>query len=387
MSGTAISTLNNSASDSSSTATISSWSATGLPAGLSINTSSGAITGTPTTPCACSVTITATDNAGYHGSATFTWNITNTVAVTNPGTQTSTSGSGHHRSADLGDGHPVGCDPDLRGHRSARRAVHLHQRQHHRHPDHGLRLLGDRHGHRRVRRHGSTTFTWNVTNVITVTNPGSKTNQSGTAISPLTISASDTGSGTTLSYSAGGTLPPGLSINSSSGVISGTPTTGGLYSVTVTVTDGTGASGSTTFSWTISNVVTVTSPGNQSNVSGSAISPLTINASDSSSTTTLTYSAGSTLPPGLSINASTGVINGTPTTAGTYSVTIKATDTAGYFGTTNFTWTITNTVSVTSPGNQSSVSGTAITPFVVPPATPRRRPLSASPTAAHCRPA
>ena len=52
-----------------------SWSATGLPAGLTIDTSSGTITGTPTTPCTCSVTLTATDNDSNTGSANFTWTI------------------------------------------------------------------------------------------------------------------------------------------------------------------------------------------------------------------------------------------------------------------------------------------------------------------------
>jgi hypothetical protein len=45
-----------------------------LPAGLSIS-SSGLITGTPTTAADYSVTVTATDTTGAHGSATFSWNI------------------------------------------------------------------------------------------------------------------------------------------------------------------------------------------------------------------------------------------------------------------------------------------------------------------------
>ncbi|MFE0459534.1 putative Ig domain-containing protein [Kitasatospora sp. NPDC058965] len=85
-------------------------------------------------------------------------------------------------------------------------------------------------------------------NTVTVTNPGSQNGTVGTAAS-LQISASDSASGQTLTYSATG-LPAGLSI-SSSGLISGTPTTAGTSSVTVTAKDTTNATGSTTFSWTI----------------------------------------------------------------------------------------------------------------------------------------
>jgi serine protease len=84
-------------------------------------------------------------------------------------------------------------------------------------------------------------------NTVTVTNPGSQTGTVGTAVS-LQISATDSG-GASLTYSASG-LPAGLSI-SSSGLITGTPTTANTYSVTVTATDTTGATGSTSFTWTI----------------------------------------------------------------------------------------------------------------------------------------
>jgi serine protease len=85
-------------------------------------------------------------------------------------------------------------------------------------------------------------------NTVTVTNPGNQTSTVGTPVS-LQIQASDSG-GATLTYSASG-LPAGLSINSSSGLISGTPTTSGSSSTTVTATDTTGASGSATFTWTV----------------------------------------------------------------------------------------------------------------------------------------
>jgi hypothetical protein len=86
-------------------------------------------------------------------------------------------------------------------------------------------------------------------NTVTVTGPGNQNGTVGTAAS-LQIQASDSGSGQTLAYSATG-LPAGLSINSSTGLISGTPTTAGTSNVTVTATDGTGAAGSASFTWTV----------------------------------------------------------------------------------------------------------------------------------------
>nr|WP_117215467.1 M14 family zinc carboxypeptidase [Allorhizocola rhizosphaerae] len=69
--GTAV-TLNNSASGGVAPYT---WSATGLPAGLSINASTGQITGTPTTAGTSSVTVTATGSNGLSGSAAFSWTV------------------------------------------------------------------------------------------------------------------------------------------------------------------------------------------------------------------------------------------------------------------------------------------------------------------------
>jgi Zn-dependent metalloprotease len=84
---------------------------------------------------------------------------------------------------------------------------------------------------------------------VTVTNPGSQSTTVGTAVS-LQVSAGSTNSGS-LTYAATG-LPTGLSI-SSTGLISGTPTTAGSYSTTVTVTDSTGATGTAAFTWTVSS--------------------------------------------------------------------------------------------------------------------------------------
>jgi F5/8 type C domain/Putative Ig domain len=85
-------------------------------------------------------------------------------------------------------------------------------------------------------------------NTVTVTNPGSQASTVGTAVSQQ-ISATDSASGQTLTYSATG-LPAGLSI-SSSGLITGTPTTAGSSTTSVTAKDTTGASGSVSFTWTV----------------------------------------------------------------------------------------------------------------------------------------
>jgi hypothetical protein len=71
--GTAVS-LPVQAADSAAGQTLA-YTATGLPAGLSIAPSTGLITGTPTTPGTGSVTVTATDTTSSAGAATFTWAV------------------------------------------------------------------------------------------------------------------------------------------------------------------------------------------------------------------------------------------------------------------------------------------------------------------------
>ncbi|MFE0458777.1 putative Ig domain-containing protein [Kitasatospora sp. NPDC058965] len=77
-----------------------SYSATGLPAGLSINGSTGAVSGTPTAAGTSSVTVTATDSTGPAGSASFTWTVnpagggtgcTAAQLLGNPGFETGTA--------------------------------------------------------------------------------------------------------------------------------------------------------------------------------------------------------------------------------------------------------------------------------------------------------
>jgi len=97
---------------------------------------------------------------------------------------------------------------------------------------------------------GTTAFTppTGGPNVVFVTDPGDQMTNSGTPVR-LRLSASDSG-GATLTYRAGG-LPPGLTLDPVTGLITGTPTTAGTFPVTVTVSDGTGVSDHAGFAWTI----------------------------------------------------------------------------------------------------------------------------------------
>ncbi|MER8029930.1 putative Ig domain-containing protein [Streptomyces bauhiniae] len=97
---------------------------------------------------------------------------------------------------------------------------------------------------------GTTAFTAGTSggNTVSVTSPGAQSTATGSSVS-LQIHATDS-AGAALTYSAGG-LPTGLSINSSTGLISGTASTAGTYQVTVTAKDSTGASGSGSFTWTV----------------------------------------------------------------------------------------------------------------------------------------
>jgi hypothetical protein len=335
------------ASDSASGQTLT-FSASGLPAGLVIDATTGAISGTPTAAIYnANVTITATDATGSSGSASFTWTVNNpggnTVTVANPGPLSNPINTAIAPLA-------IGASDNQANQTLTYAATGLPA---------GLSInasTGSITGTPTVAGTGSVTvtvtdatsasgaatFSWTITGPakMTVTSPGNQSTPLNTTIHGLQIVASD-GTANTLAYSASG-LPSGLSLNASTGLITGkTGTRAQTASVTITVTDATaGVSGTTSFAWKVANTVTVTSPSPQTSTRNVAITPLHIAASDTQAGATLTYSA-TNLPTGLKINSSTGVISGTPTRAkAKTSVTVTVRDASGASGSVTFTWTV-----------------------------------------------
>jgi hypothetical protein len=188
------------------------------------------------------------------------------------------------------------------------------------------------------------TFDTSATAQLTVVNAieisvASRANTPQSASARLTVRATDLPQAQPLVYSATG-LPRGLSINRStgeiSGRISGVP---GTYEVRITATDATGAHGTKTIVWHVEDDVVLTRPATRTTLPEHA-ARLRVTARDLIAHRRLHYSA-SGLPRGLAINARTGVISGTVTAhAGTYRAVIVVTDSHGARASTTFTWRV-----------------------------------------------
>lgn len=122
-----------------------------------------------------------------------------------------------------------------------------------------------------------------------------------------------------------GELPDGLTLRSESDrvVIEGTPHTLGSFTFTLQATSAAGVI--TGKSYTINITRIITAEGALTTGKINTAYSTTIMASPITGLTTVWSISSGSLPPGLSINPSTGVISGTPTTIGTYSFTVAAT--------------------------------------------------------------
>ncbi len=347
---------------------ILSFSAAGLPAGLTIDPVTGTISGTIANNASTigggiyAVTITADDGNGGVTSTTFTWTISNTapnavddVAATAEDAPVTFAVLGNDTDPDL--------DPLTVISASATNGSVLVN------PDGTLTYTPN------ADFNGTATVTYLITDgnggfstataVITVapvndapdvTPLPDRANLDSDAISiPAGAQFSDR-EGDTLAFSATG-LPTGLSIDPVTGLISGTIDPGasavnsGVYSITVTADDGNGGVSSTTFTWTISNIAPTAT---NDTASTNEDTPVTIavrandNDPDGDPLTIATASA----PNGTVVINPDGTITYTPNTNFNGTDTITYTVSDGNGGTA----TATVTVSVASGNDAPTVA-------------------------------
>ncbi len=246
------------------------YSATGLPAGLSINATTGVISGTIDRSAsqvnggAYTIAVTASDGRGGNVTSSFAW------TVTNPGpTATNDSASTNEDSPviiavltnDLDpDGDPLTVTSASALHGTvvinANGTITYTPIGNYNGPDTITYTISDGQGGTSSAR---VAMTVNAVNDLPVADPlSNQTNLDSQVISLPVASGFSDPDGDPLTFGATG-LPAGLTINATTGVISGTidhsasQLNGGVYSVTVTASDGKGGSVSSTFSWTVTN--------------------------------------------------------------------------------------------------------------------------------------
>lgn len=144
-----------------------------------------------------------------------------------------------------------------------------------------------------------------------------------------------------------GALPGGLTLNTSTGLLSGTPTTAGASQFTLQVSDSTQSAVTAVFTLTIAPQLVITT---KVLPNGSVRTPYPAGQKISATGGTLpyTFSMSGSLPPGLGLNPSTGAITGTPVEGGTFTFTIVVIDSAGNNASQSFTINVTAIVFITT---------------------------------------
>ena len=154
-----------------------------------------------------------------------------------------------------------------------------------------------------------------------------------------------------------GSLPTSLSLNSTTGVISGTPSVSGLFTGTVTASNGVGTATTQSFSITVDQSPAITNGPPPSIATVGTAYSFTYTASGSPAPT-FSVTAGN-LPTGLSLSTA-GVISGTPTASGLFTGTVTASNGIGSAATQSFSITVDQAPAITDgPPPTSATVGTA----------------------------
>lgn len=306
-----------------------------LPTSLSLS-SSGAISGTPTAAGTFSFTVTATDDLGATGSQAYSIAVAGQApTAANVSATVAANSTGNAIALSLGGGTATSVAVDTNATHGTATASGTSITYT---PTAGFS--------------GTDSFTYTATNASGTSSPAtvSVTVSAPTlSLSPTSLPSGTVGSSYSASLSASlgtapysyavtaGALPAGLSL-SSSGIFSGTPTSSGTSSFTVTATDDLGATGSRAYAIAVAGTAS-TAP-TASNVSA------TVAANSSGNAITLSLGGGAA----SSVAVDAAPSNGTAIASGT---SITYTPTAGFSGSDSFTYTATNTAGTSSPATVS----------------------------------
>ena len=332
-------TQTNVASNGTAPFTYSLYSGT-LPAGTSLNPSTGTVSGIPTTAGSFNYTIAVTDDDAAVAIGTSSGTISPQLAITPTASTFTEVGVSYSQTNAASGGNGTYTYSIASGAVPAGTAINS--------------------GSGTVSGTPTTAGAFSYTVRVVDTNGGSQTTStiSGTispqlAITPtastftevgVSYSQTNAASGGNGAYTysiASGAVPAGTAINSGSGTVSGTPTTAGAFSYTVRVVDTNGGSQTTsTISGTISPQLAITPTASTFTEVGVSYSQ-TNAASGGNGTYTYSIASGA-VPAGTAINSGSGTVSGTPTTAGAFSYTVRVVDTNGGSQTTS---TISGTIS------------------------------------------
>lgn len=318
-----------------------------LPNGITLNSLTGVISGTTSSSGTFSITATVTDNAGGTASVTLPLTMNPALTITTqPTLPNGTVGVAYSQTLIAAGGAPSSYTWAIVG-GSLPGGLTLN----------GATISGTPTGS------GAFNFTARVTDGINV----STTKQFFLTIaSGLTIataptlpsaavgaaySQSLTAVGGTAPYTwaiTAGSLPAGLSLNAATGAITGTPTGSGTFNFTVQVTDKSSAQSSKAFTLSVVSSLVITTPAALPGGSVSLPYSVTLAASGGTQPYRWTVLSGA-LPLGLALAPATGVLSGTPLSAGTFSFTVQVADSASLVATQTFALTIASGLAISTP--------------------------------------
>ncbi|HEV7307776.1 beta strand repeat-containing protein, partial [Ensifer sp.] len=369
--GTVGTAYSQSVSATGGSGTISYTVTTGsLPAGLTLNGATGAITGTPTAAAIGTANFTVTATAATSGSASANYSITVSAppVVLTPANNTALSsgtvGVSYSNTSISATG-GVGAITYAISSGSLPAGLAIN-------PSTGAIT-----GTPTNAAYGTATFTVRAT--AATVGQDSKTYSITIAAPPVVLTpasgalaggvvdmtypgASVTASGGlgVISYSvSAGALPDGLTLSSTTGAISGTPTAAGYGTKNFTITATALTAGSATANYSIlitAPAMTLTAGGALAGATaGTPYSDTSITAANGLGTVTYAVTSGA-LPAGLSLDPSSAAITGTPSIAGPYNFAVTATDMHSRAATESYSIT----VAAVAPGAPTAATATAL---------------------------